>query len=304
MWKKGKLFYLEYAIRLFLFLLFHKKGIYAANDLDTLLPNFWVARLKRSTVVYDSHEYFTEVPELVHRPRTRAIWVRLERWLFPKLKHAYTVNDSIANIYQSTYGVRVKVVRNLPFRKPFPPPSTSSNILIYQGALNVGRGIDLMIAAMAYLPEYQLWIVGRGDVEVELKEEAKAIGERVQFKGFVPFERLHELTCQATLGFSLEEDLGKNYHYASPNKVYDYIQVGVPVLVSDLPEMRAVVENHGVGEVLSNKERTPELLATKVREIVEDEPLYQSFKENCQIAAASLNWEEEKKRLLEIYQAI
>lgn len=303
LFRKGKLFYLEYNLRLFLYLLVRPVDILNANDLDTLLANFLVARLRGKRLVYDSHEYFTEVPELIHRPRTRAVWLRLERWLFPKLESVYTVNGSLARLYQEQYQVPVQVIRNVPFSRPLPSPVVKDRVLLYQGALNLGRGIELMIAAMAYLPDCQLWLVGKGDLFETLQEQATATGyvERIRFWGFVPLEELAKITQQARIGLSLEEDLGANYRYASPNKVYDYIQAGVPVLVSDLPEMRATVETYEVGEILAPEEREPQVLARRLLAMLAEEESYAQWQRACLRAARELNWEQEKQKLLAIY---
>ena len=308
--RKGKLFYLEYNLRLFFYLFLRPLDILHANDLDTLLANFLISRLRRKKLVYDSHEYFTGVPELLDRPRTRAIWESLEAWIFPRLSHVFTVNQSIADLYQQKYKVEVAVVRNLPL--PFfqegssPSRPMFSPILLYQGALNMGRGIELMIQAMDYLPNIHLWIVGKGDIEDELRALASSLKypERVEFKGFVAFEVLSSLTRQATLGFSLEEDLGANYRYASPNKVYDYIQAGVPVLVSDLPEMSRVVNLYKVGQVLKSVRRTPRGLASQVLGILGDPQGYASYVDSCVEASHLLNWEKEQEKLMEIYREL
>jgi glycosyltransferase involved in cell wall biosynthesis len=302
----GKLFYLEYNWRLFWVLLRSKNEIMVANDLDTLLANYLASKLKGARLVYDTHEYFTEVPELINRPRNRNIWLRLEQWLFPKLKTAYTVNTSIAEIYKEKYGVDVQVIRNVPFRQQPNLSSSKENILIYQGALNLGRGIQLMIDAMEFLPDCVLWIFGGGDLEQDLRAHAstKAWKSRVVFHGRYPFEQLFEWTCQAKLGFSLEEDLGANYHFASPNKVYDYIQAGVPVLVSDLPEMRRTAETYGVGEVLEDEERSPEKLAKRIAGMLANKEKYQGYVQNCIQAGSELNWEKEKKKLLALYEEV
>lgn len=301
---QGKLFYLEYNWRLFWLLLRTKSDILVANDLDTLLANYLASKVMRKELIYDTHEYFTEVPELIHRPLTRRIWLRLEKWLFPKLKKAYTVNQSIADIYREKYGVEVQAIRNLPFKREVPDSVVKRDVLIYQGALNLGRGVQLMMEAMKYLPAYELWIFGSGDLEQQLWEFAEGLSwkDRIIFHGRLPFRQLFEWTAQAKLGFSLEEDLGANYHFASPNKVYDYIQAGVPVLVSDLPEMRRTVEAYGVGEILTEAERSPELLAQRVREMTSDPEVYTSYVARCRQAATELVWEKEQAKLLAIYE--
>lgn len=295
---RGKLFYLNYAWTLFWWLLGQRADILLSNDMDTLLPNWMVARIRRKVLVYDSHEYWTEVPELVARPRVRAVWLRLEQWLFPKVDAAMTVNASIARIYEQKYGLQVHVVRNLPQLVHWGQmPPTKPRQLIYQGALNVGRGIELLIDAMEHLPDYQLVIVGYGNVDQALREQAAscAWSDRIRFKGFVPPVDLRPLTAESSLGLSLEEDLGESYHLALPNKLFDYIQAGVPVLVSDLPEMGAVVRAHGVGEVLQADQRTPEGLAERIRGICENVDKISGYAANCQQAAKLLNWEQERK---------
>jgi hypothetical protein len=91
-------FYVEFQIRLFFYLLFHKADLFFSNDLDTLLPNYIVSKFKRAPLIYDSHEYFTGVPELAEHPIKRGIWKSLEKLLIPKLKFMFTVNDSIAKL--------------------------------------------------------------------------------------------------------------------------------------------------------------------------------------------------------------
>jgi len=306
LFKKGKLFYLEYNIRLFLLLLFSRVDILNANDLDTLLANALVSGLRRKALVYDSHEIYTEVPELIQRRATRAVWLALEKVLFPRLRNVYTVNGSLARIYQEKYQVAVKVVRNLPFARSFPTTASPRNIILYQGAVNLGRGIDLMIKSMQYMPQAELWIVGKGDVLGEMQKLVAdlSLGERVKFWGFVAMEHLAEITRQARIGLSLEEDRGANYRYASPNKVYDYIQSGLPVLVSDLPEMRALVEQYQVGAILPFVQRNPMTLANLLLEMLQDQQAFDEWRQNCQIAAKELNWETEKEKLLAIYQEL
>lgn len=296
----GKLFYLEYCIRLFFYLLFRRFDAYLANDMDSLLPNYLAARMKGKKLYYDSHEYWTEVPELIHRPRTRAIWLWLERRLFPRVDAAATVNRSIADAYRRLYGKEVHVIRNLPLRKPQPAERAQpGKLIVYQGALNVGRGLEMLIDAMDHLEGYRLWIIGYGPLQNDLQAQAAASAgaDRIEFKGRIPYADLPPLTREASLGLSIEEDRGMSYHFALPNKLFDYIQAGTPVLVSDLPEMRRVVEAHGVGETLGAEERNPEALAARIRGMLEDGEKWRGMQRACAEAAGVLCWENEKASL-------
>ncbi len=301
MWfEEGKLFYLELNLRLFFYLLMHRADIITANDLDTLLPCFLVSRLKGSKLVYDSHEYYTEVPELAHRPFEKKLWTLLERWIFPQLERVSTVGNSIANAYSQKYGVPVVVVRNMPSKWELNKEvGLKEKILIYQGAVNMGRGIELMMETMALLPEFTLWIIGDGPLWKRLKEEARTT-PNVKFWGKLPFHELKPLTSQAMIGLSLEEDIGLNYRYALPNKIFDYVQSQVPIICSDLPEMRAIVEGYVIGEIL--KERTAHALAKVVTSMSQDEGRYLSYQANCRTAALELTWENAEPTLISLYQ--
>ena len=168
--RKGPLFYILFNIRLFFYLLFSRAGLFLANDLDTLPAVFLAGFIRRKKVVYDSHEYCTEVPELVGRPRVKSVWEFIEKLIFPHLKWVYTVNRSIANIYAVKYGVQVGVIRNVPFaQRPIPvigvlPQGfTDGPVIMYQGAVNVGRGLEEVIRAMPMMPDCRFLIAGDGD---------------------------------------------------------------------------------------------------------------------------------------------
>lgn len=300
---KRFLFYAEFNIRLFWMLLFERKSLLYANDLDTLLPNFLVSKLALKPLVYDSHEYFTELPELQDRPFVKSFWEKLEASIFPRLKNVITVNNTLAKIYSEKYNVPVKVIRNVPELIQAEGIETAKTnikkhhkglrkILIYQGALNLGRGIELMIDCMGFLPDAKLLIVGAGDITEELKLRVKdqGLGDRIHFPGRLIPEELKKLTPTATLGLSLEEDLGLNYRYALPNKIFDYIHAGIPVIVSDLPVMSNLVSDFGVGEIL--EERTPKSLAELVRKVLSNK---ESYRINLYNTARKFNWNNEKK---------
>jgi len=305
---KGPLFYLNYNIRLFFFLLFNKVDILWSNDLDTLLPNYWVSKIKGTKLIFDSHEYFTEVPELVDRPQKKALWKRLERKILPQLKNVLTVSQSIANMYHKEYGIDAKVLRNVPVSdKPNVDVETlrkgDEKILIYQGAINVNRGIELMVETMQHLENTLLYVLGKGDIDEKIAQLIldKKLQEKVKMLGVIPLEKLHSYTLQADLGLSLEEDKGLNYRFALPNKLFDYIHAEIPVLVSDLPEMAGLVRQYGVGEVLTNY--NSKHLAALIKGMLTDEVKMEEWKQNAKKAAQELNWEKEKKVITDLLNA-
>lgn len=314
LFKKGAFFYAELNFRLFWFLLFRKSSVLLANDLDTLLPNYIVSKLKGKHLVYDSHEYFTEVPELKEGSFAKNTWLRIERWLFPKLKNVYTVNQSIANIYQEKYKVDIKVVRNIAKKREALEVKTrkelgvdeDKKIILLQGAgINIDRGAEELVRSMQYLPDnYQLLIIGGGDVFDLLKKDIKELKleEKVKILGKKPYEELCQYTQVSDLGISMDKDTNPNYRFSLPNKIFDYIHSGVPVLVSDLVEIKRVVEHYKVGWVINT--HAPEEIANKIKSIFDDVEDYQFKKQNTSKASAELNWENEEKVLKEIYKPL
>jgi glycosyltransferase involved in cell wall biosynthesis len=305
--RKGGKFYFTFNLRLFFYLLKLKPGVYVANDLDTLPANFLASRIRRKPLIYDSHEYFTEVPELIGRPFIRSIWTSLEKFLVPKVGAAYTVCTSIADIYKDLYLVDFKVVRNLPVRSQVVTPDHQERaegqpkVILYQGALNLGRGIESAIRAMHYLENAELWLSGDGDLTNELKQLVGELNlsEKVKFLGRIPLHQLNEITRQADLGISLEEDLGLNYRYTLPNKLFDYIQAGVPVLVSNLPEMRRIVDDYQIGAIADTHQR--KALAESFKSALFDQDKRLIWKQNLPKAASELCWENEEEVLRSIY---
>lgn len=313
LFKKKVFFYAEFNIRLFFKLLFIKKDILLSNDLDTLLPNFIISRFFNKKLVYDSHELFTEVGELTHRPFVQKIWKSIEKFIFPKLKNVYTVNSSIANFYHKKYGVKVNVIRNiapklhqksidLDFAKKI---KSNKKMLILQGSgLNIDRGAEEAVKMMQYLDNTILYIIGNGDVFKKLKDLVTNLNlkDKVIIKDKMPYKALMEYTKISDLGLSLDKNTNLNYEYSLPNKIFDYIQAEIPLLVSNRIEVAKLVSENNIGWIINELE--PKKIAKKITEIFENKQSYFIAKQNLKTTAKKYCWENEKQQLIKIFQNI
>lgn len=313
LFKKGVFFYAFYNLRLFFYLLFHRVDLLYANDLDTLLPNYLVSKIKRVPLIYDSHELFTEVPELQNAPFKKAVWTKIEKRIIPKLKYCITVNESIAKIFEETYQVKFNSIRNVPEQIPTNLsntikleniPENSFTVIIQGSGLNIDRGLEEAIEAMLLLENVHLLIVGNGDVIPKAKKmvEDLKLENRVHFYGKRPYHELMKFTSLANCGLAIDKATNKNHQFALPNKVFDYIQAGTPIICMDLIEIKSLVIKYDIGIVI--KDVLPSLIADAIRELQSNAPLLQTYKNNCEKAAEIEHWGNEKSKLEELIYAI
>lgn len=309
--EKGASFYAEYNLRLFFYLLFHKAHLLVANDLDTLLANYAASKFKpNSRLVYDSHEYFTEVPELIERPKVQKIWEGIEGWIFPKLQTIYTVNESIAQLYREKYKKEIFVVRNIsPTWKPeniltkkeLGIPENKFLVILQGAGINIHRGAEEAVEAMKSIEDAALLIVGDGDVVDNLKKYINDydLHDKVFFYGKRPYNEMMNFTHHADVGLTLDKPTNINYKYSLPNKVFDYIHAETPIICTNLVEIERIVNRHKIGLVLD--ELTPDSLAEKINYLKDHPELLLEMKKNCKSAAEIENWEHESLILEEIY---
>lgn len=308
--EKGALFYAFFNIRLLIYLLFHKADLLVANDLDTLLANYVAFKLKkRARLVYDTHELFTEVPELINRPRVQNIWLKIEKRIFPNLDTIITVNQSIADIYNERYGKKLYVVRNISpqwivsntiTKKELGIPEDQP-ILILQGAgINVDRGAEELVEAMQDI-DATLLIVGDGDVVQRLKERVKnlQLNDRVLFFGRRPYNEMMQFTQQADIGFTLDKPTNLNYRFSLPNKVFDYLHTNTAIVATDIKEVKNVIAKYDIGRIVDPL--TPENIASVVNDLLTDSNTLFQLQENCRKTSKIENWEVESQILKDIY---
>lgn len=308
--EKGPFFYFTLNLRLFLFLIGRKVDLIYANDLDTLAPCYFVSKVKNTRLIYDTHELFTEVPELTSRPKIQNIWLKIESSIFPRLKHVITVNDSIAKIYRQKYNVAVSTVRNVP---EYDKENISRNtrkglnireedfILIIQGSgLNKDRGIEEAVSAMQHCTDCVLLLVGDGDVIPKAKKMVaeKKMESKVRFIPRRPYKELMRITRLADLGLLLDKNTSLNQGLALPNKLFDYIHAGIPILSTNLSEISKIIKQYEVGIFLS--EIQPKTICETILKYKTNIALQKQHRINCRNAAEQENWQVEQQKLIDV----
>lgn len=295
-------FYAEFNIRLFFYLIIRKYDYILANDLDTLPACFFASKLKRTTLIYDSHELFSESVELQGRKIVQRFWRKLEDFFLPRIKKSYTVSQSIVEFYDKKYQNDMGLIRNIPLKKDvlkveevaFP---TKNKTILYQGVLNPARGLKPMIKALHFIDNLDLIIIGYGKVEEELKEFVleQKMSKRVHFLGRIERDKLFNYTQKATLGMVLEEPLGLSFKYSLPNKLFDYIHAEIPIIAGRLPEISRIINKYEVGVLVDDYQ--PENIAKTIHNLLKDKALLSKIKLNQQNAKNVLCWEIESKKL-------
>ncbi len=311
--RRGVFFYAEWHVRLFLFLLFQKVDGLHSNDLDTLLPTYWMSKIKKKPLVYDTHEYFTGVPEIQHKKMVKKVWVTIENYIFPRLKWVFTVNDSIAHLYATQFQQSLQVVRNIPTQKQVIASISKQelqlpahkNIIILQGnGINVQRGAEEAVLSMQFVPDALLVIIGDGDVIASLQQltESYHLQDKILFLPRLPYTTMMQYTQVADIGLSLDKSTNINYQYSLPNKLFDYIKAGIALVISDLIEPRRIIEQYKVGIVISK--HTPESIAESINTLLGNPELLQEYKKNSLAAAKELYWEKEIQKMITTYTSI
>ena len=303
---KGKLFYVEYNIRLLIYLTFSQFDAACAIDLDTIVPVYITGKLKGAKLICDAHEYFTEVPEVVRRPAVKKVWQWVEQFFVPKFDLIYTVSEGLAELFHQKYNKPVYVIMNVPvLNKQANNSSTTkgTKFILYQGALNEGRGLEHLIDAMKDI-DCQLKLAGEGDLSADLRIRVKDAGleQKVTFLGYVQPNDLRKLTAEAYIGINLVENIGLSYYYSLSNKFFDYIHAGIPQVCIGFPEYKRLNDKYEVAVLV--KDCTTHEISGALTLLLKDENLYKQLQKKCEVCILDLNWQEEEKKLLNLYERL
>jgi glycosyltransferase involved in cell wall biosynthesis len=303
LFQKGKLFYAEYNTRLFFYLLFKKMDCICAIDLDTILPCYYISRIKKIHRIYDAHELFCEMKEVVTRKRIYQLWKRIEKFAVPKFKSGYTVNQPIADEFTKMYGVQYEVIRNIALQRESNFLPKTEKFILYQGAVNEGRSFETLIPAMLHVNS-QLIICGDGNFMQQAIQLVKQyqLENKVIFKGRIAPDELRNITQQAYIGITLFDKTGLSNYYSLANRFFDYLHAGIPQLCVDYPAYEEINKEYSVAVLI--KDISAENIATQLNSLLNNGTLYDTLQKNCLKAAAILNWQQEEKKLLSFYHQL
>lgn len=301
--EKGFLFYLEFNLRLFFFLTGKKADCICAIDLDTILPCYFASVFKKAVRVYDAHELFCEMKEIVNRPLVFKIWKGIEKFTVPKFKHGYTVNQRIAAEFEKMYQVKYEVVRNITLLKDLYIPQKKEKYILYQGSVNQGRSFETLIPAMQYV-NCNLIICGDGNFMIQTRRLVKQykLEDKVIFKGKIEPRLLTNYTLGAHIGITLFENNGLNNYLSLANRFFDYMHSAVPQLCAEYPAYKEINNLHEVAVLI--KDLSAESIAENCNRLLYDDGFYKHLQQNCLKAREVYNWQNEQKKLIGFYTKI
>jgi glycosyltransferase involved in cell wall biosynthesis len=288
-----------------------RPAVVHAHDLNTLAIGVRAAARTGAGLVYDAHELHTARNDAT--PVSRALARLSEGRGVRRADATITATPTWAEDMARAYGIAVPtVVRNVPPRAAAIAPvdlrtrldlPADATVLLYQGSIQTNRGIEQTIDALPHLGGCALVVCGYGAHRPVLEEQVAARGltERVRFDGPIPNEELIAYSAGADIGLCLIIGSSRSYRTSLPNKLFEYLMAGVPVVASDFPEMGAVVRRTGAGEVCDPAD--PAAIAAAV-ERLRDPDRHAEAAACARTAAEELNWEAEQQQLLAVYRGL
>lgn len=299
--EKGKLFYVEYNLKLFIYLLFVKCDCICAIDLDTIVPVYLATAIRNKKRIYDAHELFCEMKEIVTRTKIYGFWKKIESVFVPKFTLGYTVNEPIAAEFKRMYGCNYTVVRNIAKQQKDTKTTTQKQkFILYQGAINEGRSFETIIPAMLQV-NTQLILCGEGNFMDETKAlvEKHQLGKKVIFKNLLTPESLRTITNNAYIGLTIFENKGLSNYYSLANRFFDYVNSYTPQVCVNYPVYAALNTKYKVALMIDDTDF--KTISNAMNELLDDGVLWNEMHENCKLAAKEWNWENEEKILINFY---
>lgn len=307
--------YLEFAHRVMGITHQSPIAVFHANDANTLPAAWLAARRNKAALVYDAHELETgrNFSNSTLSGIYRRFWALPEQLLIRKADAVITVCNGIADELATHYGItRPTVVVNCPERSPVSPSNRLREelsipqhlrILLYVGTIAKGRGLEVLLTATQQIPEVATVLLGDGPLLEELQQQERSGAlQRVYLPGKVSLEELPSYVASADIGITTIQATCRSYYYALPNKLFEYINAGIPVIGSNLPEIASVIRSYDVGEVVD-----PDNLddfTHSIQHFIEDTAWYEKARANTQHAAEVYNWERESEKLLSLYRRL
>jgi hypothetical protein len=303
LFNKGWLFYAELNIRLVGYLLTRKFDIIVSVDYDTILAGAFGKR-KSSKMVFDAHEWFEEVPEVIFRPFVKSVWKYIASVSIRRSALRYTVSEGLATNLQNLYSLPFEVIHNYPFLGDLKfPESIREDIVVYIGVLNKGRGLEQAVLAMERI-DAVLWIVGEGDLSLSLRllVSENRLEEKVFFKGWCAPEGIRDILSRARIGLNLLDPESPSYYYSLANKFFDYVHASLPALNMRFPEYTRYNEIHEVS--ILHDDLNEERIVDSIQILLNNSNLWDRLHQNCKVAARSWCWEKESVRLITLFDRL
>jgi len=308
--------YAEYLLRTCIKAISKRADVYHAYDLHCVIPAYIAAKVNKAKVIYYSRELYTETSGM--NKTAKAVWKFVERILVTRVDRIVATNQFRAQIMKDEYGapgLPTVIVNCPPSEEIYPTKKLpeyleekgvrDKKIVLYQGALLRGRRLEALVKSAKYLSSNVVIVfMGYGEFRDELVAITRNEGveAKVFFHDAVPVDDLFSYTASADLGVVIYENTGRNNYYCAPNKLFEYIMAEIPIVGCDFPQVAMIVNKYQIGELFDSK--NVESIANAINHILEDKEGYNRMKRNTQLARNTYNWENQKKKLLQLYEEL